>query len=210
MTVATVSDIKSAVLNVPGVGWVDVLENTQELRIRCSLVDGLIDAGILQGEKSNLLAMPPTGLCTTDAWKTQPGYRQFSVIGRWVLDPADPANFTSKLRTRKVLIQEVVGDTVVPNQATAIEGLLLGLTPAMADRLATNQPPTPPSVAITTNPMTSKWVRYMTLAPDAPTSFPGNTFGHSTLLSPVNANADGRLATVRMQVDAITYLSANQ
>lgn len=217
VTMSVAPDLKAGVLNVPGAGWVDILENTGTLRLQCQLVDGLIDAGILQGEKSNLAAMPPTGLCTTSAWKAQPGYRQFSVIGRWVLDSADPANFAGKLRARKLLIQEVVGDTVVPNQTTATEGTLLGLTPAMADRLASPQNPVA-SVAITTNATASKWVRYMTLAPDAATSFPGNTFHHASLLSPTLAPLppgqqpppDGALATVRMQVDAITYLFANQ
>src|SRR5262249_39382072 len=68
--VASSSDaFKAAVLNVPGVGLIDILEHTNTLAISCSLVDALIDAGVLMGEKSNLAAMPPTGLCTTDAWK---------------------------------------------------------------------------------------------------------------------------------------------
>lgn len=211
MTVATSSKIKTSVLNVPAVGWADILENTQELRIRCLLVDGLIDAGILFGEKSNLAAMPPTGLCTTDAWKEQPGYRQFSVIGRWVLDPADPANFVGTLRLRRLLMQEVVGDLVVPNQATGIEGMLLGLMPGMADRLSDPGNPTP-SAAITTNPNTSKWVRYANLS-DMGAGMPANTFHHGSLLSPSPLPGppppDGVLGTVRMQTDAISYLLLN-
>ena len=82
----------------------------------------------LLGDKWNPIA--GTGLCTTEAWKAQPGYRQFSVIARWVLDPADPANFTRKLATRKFLIQEVVGDQVVPNVATENEGALVGFDAA--------------------------------------------------------------------------------
>ena len=209
MTVATASDIKSAVLNVAAVGWADILENTQELRIRCLLVDGLIDAGILMGEKLDLTGMTPTGLCTTDAWKTQIGYRQFSAIGRWVLDPADPANFTRKLAPRRLLLQEVVGDTVVPNVATGNEGMLLGLMPAVADPAAAVPPA--PSGAITTNPMSNKWVRYPTLPADSSTGFPGNTFGHGSLLQPPDASGvAGQLGTVRLQVDALTFLSLNQ
>jgi dienelactone hydrolase len=215
MTAAVSPDIKATVLNVPGVGWVDILENTGTLRLQCLLVDGLIDAGILMGEKSNLQATPPTGLCTMpDQWLNQPGYRQFSVIGRWILDPADPANFTRKLAPRRFLIQQVVGDTVIPAIATTNQGMLVGLMPAMADPAAAVPPP--PSGAITTNPMSNKWVRYMNLSPDGGTGFPGNTFHHGSLLSPTPTPMppppppDGALGTLRMQIDALTFLSLNQ
>lgn len=214
ISAAVTPDLKAAVLNAPAVGWVDILENTGTLRLQCTLVDGLIDAGILNGEKSNLAAMPPTGLCTTPAWKAQPGYRQFSVIGRWILDPADPANFTGRLAARRFLIQEIVGDTVFPNVATTNEGMLVGLTPAAA---APAVPPLPLSAsgAITTNPMTSKWVRYAMLPADAGTGFPGNSFHHGSLLSPspIPGQAptnDFLLGTARLQTDAITYLVFNR
>ncbi|HWU86628.1 MAG TPA: hypothetical protein VN253_05110 [Kofleriaceae bacterium] len=213
ISTAMTPDIKAAVLNVPGVGWADILENTQTLAIQCMLVDGLIAVGILQGEPSNLTAVPPTGLCTTPAWKAQPGYRQFSVIGRWLLDAADPANFTRKLATRRFLIQEVVGDTVVPNIATTNEGMLVGLMPGTADSINPPQPPPAPppaaSGSITTNPTTSKWVRYPTLPANG--AFLGNTFGHGSLLQPPpQSGTAGQLGTLRMQVDALTYLFANQ
>jgi dienelactone hydrolase len=204
MTVATSSDLKGAVLNVAGVGWADILENTQTNQLRCPLVDGLIDAGILLGEKSNLAVTPATGLCTMEAkaWQDQPGYRQFSVIGRWVLDPADPANFTAKLRTRKVLLQEVDGDTVVPNLATANEGRLLDLMRGSADPIVLPPPAPTPSAPITTNPMSSKWVRYSMSS--------GNVFGHSSLLQPPPASGlAGSLGVLRMQTDAISYLLLN-
>ena len=98
-------DFRSAVLNVPGVGWADVLENSSTNAIKCPLVDALIDAGILTGAKWNPMVTPNTGLCTTDAWKAQPGYAQFAAIGRWVLDPADGANFVRRLAAKKVLIR---------------------------------------------------------------------------------------------------------
>ncbi|MBX3156285.1 MAG: hypothetical protein KF773_09830 [Deltaproteobacteria bacterium] len=203
MATAIAPDLKGGVLNVPAMGWADILENTASLGIRCSLVNGLIDAGILVGEKSDLLNT--TGLCTTDDWKTQPGYRQFAVIGRWVLDPADPANFAAKLATKRVLIQEVVGDLVVPNIATDREGALLRLTAEMADPA----PPLQPSAAITTNPTSSKFVKYSNLPANAQIGFPGNSFAHGSLLAPANGNADGSLGTARMQTDAITYLTLN-
>jgi dienelactone hydrolase len=208
MTVGINPDVKAGVLNVPGVGWADILENTATLAIRCPLVDGLIDAGLLVGEKWNPVA--GTGLCTTDAWKTQPGYRQFAVIGRWVLDPADPANFTRRLAARRFMIQEVVGDTVVPNIATANEGALTGLMPLTASPLApTAPPPYAPSTVISTMPAESKWVRYPTLPADGGTGFPGNAFTHGSLLQPFMATPAFQLGVARMQTDAIFYLTQN-
>ncbi|MCW5801609.1 MAG: hypothetical protein KIT31_04430 [Deltaproteobacteria bacterium] len=206
MAVGITADLKGGVLNVPAVGWADILENTASLGIRCSLVDGLIDAGILTGDKLNPQA--GTGLCTTDDWKTQPGYRQFAVIGRWVLDSADPANFAAKLATKRVLIQEVVDDLVVPNVATDREAALLRLAPMMASPAV---PPVAPSAAITTDPMTNKFVRYPTLPADAGTGFPGNAFAHGSLLAPATGTGPaGSLGVARMQSDAITYLVFNR
>ncbi|MFN0252036.1 MAG: hypothetical protein ACKV2T_34485 [Kofleriaceae bacterium] len=192
MAVASKPDFKSGVLNVPGVGWVDILERTQTLAIKCPLVNGLIGAGILMGEVSN--ATFTTGLCTTDAWQTQAGYRQFSTIGRWVLDSADPANFTQKLATRRFAIQKVDGDTVVPNYATDNEAALVGLaaTPiaaACAPQAGTFGP-TPQIVAPAA---TNKFVNYSMLGatatcPDATqTNQPsaGTVYAHASLLRPV-------------------------
>jgi pimeloyl-ACP methyl ester carboxylesterase len=200
-TTATSPDIVSSVLDVPAVGLVDVLEHTDTLQIRCALVDALIDAGVLVGNKSST-ASP---LCANEDWQAQPGYQQFSGIARWVLDPADGANFMSRLLTKKFLIQEVVGDQVVPNYATDIEGALAGLMPQNADS-ATSAPP-PASAAITTNPTANKWLRYPTLP--AMGAFPGNTFAHASLLRPANGNPDGQLGTARLQSDAITFLVLN-
>ncbi|MBL0216003.1 MAG: hypothetical protein IPQ07_19250 [Myxococcales bacterium] len=212
--VAANPGFRSAVLNVPGVGWADILENSQTNGIKCPLVDALIDAKILTGEKWNPSVTPNTGLCTTDAWKAQPGYASFAAIGRWVLDPADGANFTRKLATRKILIQEVVGDLTVPNIATNNEAALVGLTGMMAD--AAGAPPIAPSAAITTAPTTNKFVKYMNLAPNAGVGFPGNTFEHPSLLRPApspgttTVGSDGRLGTARLQTDAITFLVLNK
>ncbi|MEO8702331.1 MAG: hypothetical protein ABI867_19965 [Kofleriaceae bacterium] len=211
---ATQPDFKAAALNVPGVGWVDILENTQSLAIRCSLVNGLIDAGIVTGDK----APSPTALCLGEEWKTQPGYKQFAVIGRWILDPADGVNFTSKLATRKILIQEVVGDQVVANVTTETEAALVGLVGATGDMVVSATPA--PSAAITTDPTANKFVRYPTLPPSGP--FPGNTFQHASLLSPAlsvsggtcnpatGASCDGVFGTIRLQTDAITFLVLNK
>ncbi len=196
VAVGSKPDFKSAVLNVPGAGWVDILEKTSTRAIKCPLVNGLIDAGILMGEKSN--ATLTTGLCITDEWQTQAAYRQFSTIARWILDPADPANFTQKLATmRRFMIQKVVDDAVVPNYATDNEAALVGLaaTPiaAACAPQAGQFGPTPQVVS----PMaTNKFVSYAPLTatatcPDAlganqPSA--GTVFSHSSLLRPVPGN----------------------
>jgi hypothetical protein len=224
------ADFKASVLNVPGVGWADIFENTQTLAIRCTLVDGLIDAGTLVGEKSNLGVNPPTGLCTTDAWKQQPGYKQFAAIGRWILDPADPANFIAKLAPKKTFVQQVVDDQVVPNVATMNEAALLMRPSAAASpntTLATPQPSTTLcSGAACGMPTTSKYLLYSKVPPVS--GFPGNTFTHGSLLVPApSANGagacstvtapgqgpefcDGVLGTAQMVVDAITFLQLNK
>jgi hypothetical protein len=199
-------DLKIDVLNAAGVGLVDIIENTASLAIKCPVVDALIDAGIVVGDKFN--PATNTGICTTDAWKTQPGYLQFSAIARWVLDPADGANFTKKLVMQHFVIQEIVDDQVVPNFATNTLGLLTVGTPATADCAASAAPP--PSAAITANPTANKWLKYPTT--DAATCGPvGNAYAHGSLLQPASSTPPqaGQLGTARMQTDAITFLLEN-
>ena len=64
--------------------------------------------------------------------------------------------------------------------------------------------------------MSNEWLRYTTLPADGGTGFPGNTFHHGSLLSPTPTPmpppppTDGALGTLRMQIDALTFLSLNQ
>jgi dienelactone hydrolase len=207
--------LKAAVTNVAGGGWIDIVENTESLSIRCSLVNALIGAGVVMGDIWDP-AMPTVGACLTPEWKSQPAYRQFAVIARWVLDPGDPVNFAAKLATRTTLLQEVMGDKVVPNIATDQLGALSGRMPvAAAPAVSVTPPPvsTPPS-AVVVGVTTPLWVRYVNLPPDAGVGFPGNSFHHASLLRP---NEDGAMAPtaaeqlgwLRMQADAIEYLGTN-
>ena len=237
-TTSLAADLKSAVVNVSAMGWLDILENTQTLEFNCPIVDALIDDGILMGDKWNGSDSAPTGLCATGAWKAEPGYAQFASTARWVLDPADGANFALKLAPKKFLLQECVGDMVVPNIATDNDGALVGLTPGVADpygagalavcagganigQACTGNPATEatecpastclsaPSLAITTATTPSVWVRYNPVAANSLfAGFPGNTFQHASLLRPTSGT-DGTLGTARMQTDAITFLLLN-
>lgn len=197
---ATAPDLKAVVLDTGGVGWADFLENTETLAIRCQLVNGLIDAGILQGDKWTGGA---DGLCTTDAWKEQPGYATFAAIGRWVLDPADPANFARRLATKPLLIQKVGGDEVIPNVTTDNQAAVAGL--AMEQAADPFDPAAPaPSAAISTNPTESKFIAYTDDDDDA--------YVHSSLLRPAPTTDPqvGINGTLRLQIDAATFLFNNK
>jgi hypothetical protein len=111
------------------------------------------------------------------------------------------------LATRRFLIQEVIGDKVVPNIATNNEGMLVGLTPADAD-LYLPSVNTNPSAALTAMPLENHWLQYKPIAASTATG-PGNTFQHASLLSPAPGQA-GQLGTARVQTDAIFFLSANK
>jgi len=221
--------IKAGVLDVAGAGWLDILENTGQVEtFQCPLVDALIDAGALTcngakctaADKFNKAAN--TGLCLTSAWKRDPGYIQFSVIGRWVLDPADPANFSPQLAPARFLLQEVDGDKVVPNVATNNAGALALKLRGDASCGTPIGASIPPSTALLAAPTKSHFLSYLTVAPGSPSCPPGNTFSHSSLLKPepsvlgvpcnpgTGAACDGTFATVRLQTDAVYFLLSNR
>lgn len=194
-------DVKAAMLSVPGAGWVDLLENTDTVEFRCPLVNGLIDAGFLTGTKWT--GANTDALCLQDkaAWQGQPGYGTFAATARWILDPADPANFASKLATKRFMIQEVIGDTVVPNVTTERLAALAGVAPKAAMADATTPPA--PSTAVTTPTVTeNKFIRYM--------SDLAYTYVHSSLIRPADASIPGAYGFLRMQVDARTWLEGNK
>ena len=239
VTASVEPHIVASVLNVSGVGIYDILETTPNDDFRCTLVNNLIDEGVVVGQKWDP-TNPAGAACLTNDWLTQPGYQQFAGIARWVIDPADPANYTAKLAPKRFLLQEVVDDQVVPNPTTDNEGMLVGQTALTADPIPPGS--TTPSAAITTNAMASKWVKYpLVPATDAATGGFGNAFSHGSILSPsdtattaghcalsptttctVGTSATdcqgagnvcitpGDLGTVRIQSDAITFLFANQ
>ncbi|MGE0866995.1 MAG: hypothetical protein AB7P03_00425 [Kofleriaceae bacterium] len=229
---ATTPVLKASVLNVSGVGWLDILETTQSLELRCPLVDALIDAGTLTGDTSIATGDPPMitgGLCTSAEWSAQPGYRQFSAIGRWLLDPAEPANFAQQLAARTFLLQEVGDDAVVPNAATHVEGELVGQPEVAADCASSSAPA--PSTALLASPTPSVFITYPSLMIGGSCA-PGNELEHVSLLRPAagrcstttamrcdgdhqcpNAEAcvpSGRLGTARLQTDAISFLTLHQ
>jgi hypothetical protein len=208
VTVAVSHSMKTAVFADGAADWVQILEFTQNASIRCSFLDALIDGGVLMGAKSKL-GTNPNALCLDPnaAWRQDPRYLAFTGAARWVLDPADGVNYASVYRAAmgpKVLLQEEIGDAVVPNEATDPWGMLLGLTKTPAG-VATSAMPMPTPAAAMPG---SAWIQYKTLPADPATGFPGNAYAHGSLLAPAPSTPEtaGLLGTAQMQTDAITYL----
>jgi hypothetical protein len=214
------TELKTGVLNAAGAGWFDILENTaQTAAFQCPLVDALIDAGVLTGAKFDPDAN--TGLCTTDAWKAMPGYRQFAAIGRWILDPADPANFAALLAPTSFLLQRIEDDAVLPDVASDNLGALAGQPRADASCAVPLGTSIVPSTALLAAPTSSHFLGYRSVAPGDPACPPGNTYGHGSLLRPepsvtgqscnpqTGAGCDGTFATIQLQTDALFHLLSN-
>jgi hypothetical protein len=203
------SGIPVGVLNVGGADWMQILSDTETVEIRCPLVDTLIASGVIAGEPWNL-GMNPGATCLGDGWKTDPGFIRFAEFARWILDPVDGVNYAELYRDTSgpsVFLAEVVGDSVVPNSATEEFGTLLGLSAAPA-AVAAAVPPDPTPAAAQPG---GQWLTYSNLAGDAASMFPGNAYGHGSLLAPAEPSADqapgsGELGTLRLRVDTLTFL----
>lgn len=209
VSVAVASDVSAGVLNVGGADWLRVLTETETLAIRCPLVDALIAGGVIVGEPWNG-GSNAQATCVGEAWKDDPGFRDFASAARWILDPVDAVNFVGAYAgsgAPPVLVSEVVGDQVVPNSATAMFAEALALTPSEGAVAASATPePTPAAVE-----PGSVWLRYQNLDANSAMMFPGNAYGHGSLLqpaapSPSMGEASGQLGTIRMRVDAVAFL----
>lgn len=214
LPVAMSTDIKAAVMNVPSVSLTTILENTDTATIKCPLIDALINNGTIQG---NVWQLPAGGFNTTDATclanatandpipvAATAAYRSFAAAARWILDPADGVNFLDVLGAKvaagdtAVLIQQVQGDTVIPNEATALMARLLGFTSATTAATPASQTP-PPSEGIASE-APALYLNYVTTG--------GAVYAHGSLLSPpAGSGTPGALGTIQMQTDAITFLA---
>jgi hypothetical protein len=220
MDVAMDPDIKAAVLNVPAVSLITVLENTDTLTIKCPLIDALIQNGTLPGTlcnvKSDGTCTNPAGSCAQNkpdkpiifadpsnaAYST---YQTFATAARWVLDPADSVNFIASMGARiaggklALMLQEVKDDQVLPNEATAFLGIFLGKpTPTVAATPAANPPA--PTDGVTTPANVLQFLQYV--------SSDVAKYAHPSLLAPTDAGP-GLAGTAQMQVDAVTFLSTH-
>ncbi|MEO0813846.1 MAG: hypothetical protein AAFY60_13350, partial [Myxococcota bacterium] len=140
-------DIQAAVLNVAAVDWLSILENSQTEAIVCPLIQALVALSVVDPEGVTCgEAFGTPGEIDASTWNTQPGYIGFTFVARWILEAADGLILAQALagdNAPAVLLQEVDGDTVVPNAATAILGGLLGTTPVAANVNTGTPVPTP-------------------------------------------------------------------
>ena len=162
-------------------------------------MDALINAGVLMGTISNPLDM--TGTCYEEDWQSTPQWRGFAAVGRWAIDAGEPANYVALLRERPVLVQEVDGDETIPNVSTTTLAAILGLAAETAATFTGAGVPTP-SPAIDGS---AAYVQY--LAVPAVDAFPGNLYGHGSILTPEDGGAPGALGTAQMQTDALSHLA---
>ena len=196
------SDIRAAVLSVGGVGLTDIIENSDATAfLQCPLLDSLIEVGVLPGTLSDV--QNETGTCFEEAWQQFPEWQQFSAIARLASDAGEPANLAVGLRGRAVLVQEVDADPIVPNFSTATLVSLAELETEEARVFTGEQSVAEPSAAITGR---AAHVRYTDIPQEG--AFPGNDYGHASLLAPEGGTPAGALATGQIQSDALRHLAA--
>jgi pimeloyl-ACP methyl ester carboxylesterase len=129
---ATEPAVRIGVLNVPGGGISHVIQETASLSLCKPVFDGLAQAGVCV--RADAINQPCK--CNDTA-----AYRQFMHIVQWVVDPADPINYANNLvekplwclagnslvpcavgggtpQPKKVLVQKMANDPIVPNSTT--------------------------------------------------------------------------------------------
>ncbi len=203
IAVAESPELEVAVLNVGGANWLEVIAESPTPAVRCPFVDALIDAEVIEGNRWNLGAGGPASLCYQPDWAEQPAYPAFASAARALLDAAEPANHAEDLTTgHVVLVQEVLGDTVMPNGATETLTGLLGLAGVWA-ATPSGDAPLQPSGAPDSGAASgaSAWVIYE--------SDPAAKYAHGSLVWPADATQPSLLGTAQMQADAVFYFLTN-
>ncbi len=191
-------------------------------------VDASIDSAVLNvaGARystavQNSGAFGPPILAGLQAQGLEPGtisFNQFFWIAQTVLDDADPINYAPHLfsgdlkgnSATKVLVQEMLDDTVVPNSATTDLVLAMGTNQVNAKRVVSVTPPGLPAVSL--NQVTAAQPIVLP-APIGPTlAFDGNGLfqeeggGHGYLLDPSQGGPGGAL-TVHGQFQAGSFVA---
>ena len=199
MVTAMTPEIKASVINVGGAGWFDLATLTPDKGIKCSIVNGLIDAGILTGTKWDG-TNDAAALCSGTAWLSDPNFLAFRTAAQWILDPADGLNYAARFlapTSPKLFLQEVQNDQTVPNKVQDNLGLLANLPKTTANAT----PPPQPSAALASSG--DRWIEY-----DTDTNFIYSHASLTTATTPADPQAasNGHLQLID---DAIAFLKGN-
>ena len=204
----------AAALHAGAGDWLQIVVESDSDAVRCSLVDGLIAAGVVTGEPWSG-GTNPMAACLEDGWRSQPRFVEFAAAARWILDPIDPVNYAGPRAAEEsgagpLLLAEIAGDAVIPNSATETLGVALGLTAEPAEP-ATPTTSTPSAAALAPG---SRWLRYAGSAADSETGSPGNAYGHGSLLAPAApaagmAAGSGELGTLRLRLDTLGFFATH-
>lgn len=209
VSTALSTGVSAAALHAGAGDWLQIVVESGTDAVRCSLVDGLIAAGVVAGELWNG-GTNPLATCLTDEWRSEPGFVEFAAAARWILDPIDPLNYAAAASARPLFLAEIVGDSVIANSATETLGVALGLTPEPAE-VATPASSAPSAAAVASG---SRWLRYSGSAADPASGFPGNAYNHGSLLAPAApgvgmAAGSGELGTLRLRLDTLGFLATH-
>lgn len=224
-SIAAVSeDIRASVLNVAGTEWVSILENSEEPRIICPLIQLLATPVTMGG--FGVISVPLADIeCDPESdtppdpttWNFDPGYQAFVLIAQWILDPGDSIQLARGLADGDdaILLQQVDGDNVIPNVSTArLAAELLGIDAATAASTSPAMPST--GIVDMTGTAPGESLLYVNYA-DVVGSI---GYCHGSLFSPADEDCDplrppnvpkpgGNVGTAIMQTDAITFLNLN-
>lgn len=191
LTTAVEPNLDTAVFNVSGGRWSTLLTGSQTFGGQ--IIAGLQAQGITQGTIA---------------------FNQFLWIGQTVLDDADPFNYAPHILPGTLkgnvptmaLIQEMLGDPVVPNSATTDLALAMGVNQVNAKEVISVTPPGRP--AITLNQVTASQPIALpapvgnTLAFNGSGIFQEEGGGHGYLIDP---NAGSVALTTHGQAQAGTF-----
>jgi dienelactone hydrolase len=200
MVAAMTPGITASVSDVGGAGWIDLATLTPDLGIKCSIVNGLITAGILTG--TLWTGSNTDALCETTTWLSDPNFLAFRSAAQWILDPADGLNYAARFaqgQAGKILLQEVQNDQTVPNQVQNNFGALASLNKTTASAVL------PLVASSAAGATTNAWIEY-----DSDSNF---SYSHGSLTQaaapPAVPSAAEDNAHNQLIADVVAYLQAN-
>ena len=203
----------------PGAGWFDILENTgRRATFQCPLVDASDRRRRADGRqvRPGGRHRPVHDRRVEDAC---PAIASSPAIGRWILDPADPANFGTELAPRSVPAParrrrrgRCRTSRREPRAASPRRSAAMRAAACRCRRRRSRR-----RRVLLAAPNESQFLDYLTVAPGDPTCPPGNTFAPrlaaaaAPSVTGLPATRHGRelrrhVRDGRLQTDAIYFL----